>query len=68
MNPRPRHFLTLLDLSPDELRGLIRRASNLKQAHQSDSLQQPLGTVLARCHRALKKLRTILGDSIEPMK
>jgi len=48
MNPRPRHFLTLLDLSPDELRGLIRRASNLKQAHQSDSLQQPLrGKVLA---------------------
>ena len=48
MNPRPRHFLTLLDLSPDELRALIRRASDLKQAHRRDSLQQPLkGKVLA---------------------
>ena len=25
-----RHFLTLLDLSPDELRGVVRRASDLK--------------------------------------
>ena len=48
MNPRPRHFLTLLDLSPDELRGLIRRASHLREGHRSDTLQQPLkGKVLA---------------------
>ena len=48
MSPRPRHFLTLLDLSPDELGGLIRRASNLREGHRSDRLQQPLkGKVLA---------------------
>ena len=34
-----RHFLTLLDLSPDELRGLIRRASDLKGLR--DSGQRP---------------------------
>ncbi len=28
-----RHFLTLLDFTPEELRGLIARASELKQAH-----------------------------------
>jgi ornithine carbamoyltransferase len=48
MNPHPRHFLTLLDLSSDELRGLIRRASTLREGHRSDGLQQPLkGKVLA---------------------
>jgi ornithine carbamoyltransferase len=48
MNPHPRHFLTLLDISPDELRGLIRRASTLREGHRSDGLQQPLkGKVLA---------------------
>jgi len=29
-NPQPRHFLSLLDLSPEELHGLIKRATELK--------------------------------------
>jgi len=32
---RVRHFLTLLDLSPDELRALIRRAAELKSLRES---------------------------------
>jgi len=38
----PRHFLSLLDLSPDELRGLIRRASELKALRRADEYPQPL--------------------------
>ncbi len=37
-----RHFLTLLDLSPDELQGLIRRAIDLKARHRAGEMHQPL--------------------------
>ena len=33
-----RHFLTLLDLTPDEFRGILNRASELKQARQQGEL------------------------------
>ena len=43
----PRHFLTLLDLSPNELRGLIRRAGELKAMRRAGELYEPLrGRVL----------------------
>ena len=43
-----RHFITLLDLSPDELQGLIRRAIELKGKHKAGELYQPLrGKILA---------------------
>ncbi len=43
-----RHFITLLDLSPDELQGLIRRAIELKIKHKAGELYQPLrGKILA---------------------
>ena len=38
----PRHFLTLLDLSPDELRALIARAGVLKQWQQEERIFEPL--------------------------
>jgi ornithine carbamoyltransferase len=38
----PRHFLSLLDLSGDELRGLVARASALKALHYRGELYQPL--------------------------
>ena len=42
-----RHFLTLLDLSPDELQGLMRRAIELKAKQHAGELYQPLrGKVL----------------------
>jgi len=37
-----RHFLTLLDLSPDELQGLIRRAIDLKTRHKAGEMHQLL--------------------------
>ncbi|HEY9198972.1 MAG TPA: ornithine carbamoyltransferase [Gammaproteobacteria bacterium] len=37
-----RHFLTLLDLSPDELQGLMRRAIELKAKQRAGELYQPL--------------------------
>jgi ornithine carbamoyltransferase len=37
-----RHFLTLLDLSPDELQGLMRRAIELKARQRAGELYQPL--------------------------
>jgi ornithine carbamoyltransferase len=37
-----RHFLTLLDLSPEELQGLMRRAIELKAKQRSGELYQPL--------------------------
>ena len=30
---KPRHFISLLDMTPDELGSLIRRASELKAMH-----------------------------------
>jgi len=36
------NFLTLLDLSPDTLRGLIRRAVELKAMHKAGTLHEPL--------------------------
>ena len=38
----PRHFLTLMDLSAAELRGLLRRAVELKQAHYRGVIHEPL--------------------------
>jgi ornithine carbamoyltransferase len=38
----PRHFLTLLDLTPEELRGLVRRATELKTAGRSGEAYEPL--------------------------
>ncbi|MBI5462192.1 MAG: ornithine carbamoyltransferase [Gammaproteobacteria bacterium] len=37
-----RHFLTLLDLSPDELQGLMRRSIELKTKQRAGELYQPL--------------------------
>jgi ornithine carbamoyltransferase len=43
-----RHFLTLLDFSPEELQGLIARAQELKAIHRAGILHEPLkGRVLA---------------------
>jgi ornithine carbamoyltransferase len=38
----PRHFLSLLDLSPEELRRLITRATELKQILRSGEIYEPL--------------------------
>jgi ornithine carbamoyltransferase len=38
----PRHFLSLLDLTPDELRAIITRASELKTINQSGTLHETL--------------------------
>lgn len=37
-----RHFLTLLDLSPDELHYIIERAITIKTAHQAGEIYEPL--------------------------
>ena len=37
---QPRHFLTLLDLSPSELNALIQRAITLKQAHYAGTAER----------------------------
>jgi ornithine carbamoyltransferase len=39
---KPRHFLTLLDLTPDELRQLIGRARELKAMHKRGERHTPL--------------------------
>lgn len=45
---KPRHFLTLLDFSPEELQGLVHRATELKQMHRAGTRHTPLeGKVLA---------------------
>ncbi len=45
---RTRHFLTLLDLSPEELRGIIQRASELKRLRRAGEPHATLrGKVLA---------------------
>jgi ornithine carbamoyltransferase len=45
---KPRHFLTLLDLEPDELLSLIRRAAELKAIQHRGAIHTPLrGRVLA---------------------
>ena len=44
----PRHFLTLMDLSPNEVRGLIDRAIELKNQHREGAATHTLdGKVLA---------------------
>ncbi len=44
----PRHFLTLMDLAPDEIRALIARAIELKAQHRTGSALRSLeGKVLA---------------------
>jgi ornithine carbamoyltransferase len=43
----PRHFLTLMDLSPEELRRIVHRATELKQLHYARKPHTPLsGRVL----------------------
>jgi ornithine carbamoyltransferase len=37
-----RHFLTLLDVSPEELEGLVRRAIELKAEHRAGVVREPL--------------------------
>ncbi len=37
-----RHFLTLLDISPEELRRMVDRARELKQMHRSGACYEPL--------------------------
>jgi ornithine carbamoyltransferase len=45
---RTRHFLTLLDLTPEELRGIVQRASELKRLQRAGELHATLrGKVLA---------------------
>ena len=45
---QPRHFLTLMDLPPDELRSLVARAVELKRMHYNGEAHTPLaGKVLA---------------------
>jgi len=39
---RPRHFLTLMDLAPSELRALIARAGELKEIHRAGERHTPL--------------------------
>ena len=41
-NKPARHFLSLLDLSPTELRSLVKRATELKQILRSGELYEPL--------------------------
>lgn len=38
----PRHFLNLLDLSPDELKALIQRASELRKMQHDGKIYRPL--------------------------
>lgn len=38
----PRHFLTLMDLSSDELKQILNRASELKKIHRDGTQYQPL--------------------------
>ncbi|WP_428607977.1 ornithine carbamoyltransferase [Sedimenticola sp.] len=40
--PPVRHFLSLLDLTPDELRALVQRASELKRILRAGELYEPL--------------------------
>ncbi len=42
MNSHPRHFLTLLDLTPEELRELLTRATELKLIRQRGEIYAPL--------------------------
>ena len=42
MMTTPRHFLTLLDLSSDELEGLLQRAVELKRMHRAGEDHEPL--------------------------
>ncbi|WP_420598808.1 ornithine carbamoyltransferase [Neptuniibacter sp.] len=39
---KSRHFLTLLDLTPEELRTLVKRASELKSIRNRDEVYEPL--------------------------
>jgi len=39
---KPRHFLSLMDLRPAEIEGLVRRASELKALRQRGELHRPL--------------------------
>jgi len=56
-----------IDRLPEADRELLhlRYTAELSYQQIADSLDQPLGTVLARGHRALKKLKTMLTESID---
>ena len=51
---------TLSDIQQKTL--MLRYYGQLSFAEISDIVEMPLGTVLSHCHRALEKLRGILGD------
>ena len=56
----------LTQLSPSDQEILyLRHTAGMGFAEIAASLKQPLGTVLARGHRALAKLRKLLGDEIK---
>jgi len=42
VSPKPQHFLTLLDRSPDELRALLHRAAELKRTRGEPNAPRPL--------------------------
>ncbi len=42
MSQQPRHFLSLLDLTTDELRSIVRRASELKRMQHRGDIHTPL--------------------------
>jgi RNA polymerase sigma-70 factor (ECF subfamily) len=57
-----------VDRLPEADRELLhlRYTAQLSFARIAETLDQPLGTVLARGHRALKKLKRILGEDEDP--
>ena len=43
----------------------LRYTAEMSYQQIADTLEQPLGTVLARGHRALKKLKAMLADNAD---
>ena len=65
---QPRHFLTLLDLDPSELRRLVDRASELKRMHRAG--ERPQGIVQAdeqgfACHDVKCRCRELRSRGCE---
>lgn len=56
-----------VDQLPEADRQLLEMRYTAEMSYQqiADALAQPLGTVLARGHRALKKLRTMLAENVD---
>lgn len=51
---------------PDRQLLAMRYSAELTYPQIAEALDQPLGTVLARGHRALKKLKTLLDGALDP--